>query len=114
MLPIDTTGWSSKTGANVVPPFTVLNSPPVAVPTRNCDGLPGKNAISATRPPMFAGPMGRHERPRSWSDETGAAVAVCFRAAGSGGETAIEAQRIEPQARARSEFDMEAPPGAEV
>src|SRR5947209_10142513 len=72
-LPIDRTGWSSKTGLNVVPPFAVLNNPPVPVPTKNWDGLPGTSAISLTRPPMLAGPIERQARARSCSVATGPA-----------------------------------------
>jgi hypothetical protein len=31
--PMDATGWSSKTGVQVTPPFSVFQIPPVAAPT---------------------------------------------------------------------------------
>src|SRR5882672_266634 len=70
-LPIDRTGCSSKIGVNVVPALPVLNNPPVPVATKNCAGFPGTRAISLTRPPMLAGPTGRHDRERNSSAPTG-------------------------------------------
>src|SRR6266849_11144632 len=70
-LPIDRTGCSSKIGEKVVPAFPVLNSPPVPVATKNCAGFPGTSAISLIRPPMLAGPTGRHDRDRNSSAPTG-------------------------------------------
>src|SRR2546425_7395523 len=81
-LPMDRTGWSSKTGLNVGPPFVVLTSPPVPVPTKSSEGLPGTRAISLTRPPMLAGPTGRQERARSCSVVTGPASPAAGAAAG--------------------------------
>src|SRR2546425_5136220 len=76
-LPIDRVGWSSKSGWKVVPAFSVLNSPPVPVATKNCDGFPGTRAISLTRPPMLAGPIDRQERERMRSGLTGPASPGC-------------------------------------
>src|SRR6266850_838567 len=73
-LPIDSVGWSSKIGWKVVPPFCVLNRPPVPVATKNCAGFPGTSVISLTRPPMLAGPIDRHERDLIRSGDTGPAA----------------------------------------
>src|ERR1041385_8446500 len=60
MSPIDSADASrSKVVVQVTPLFTVLNTPPDAVPTKMVDGLPGTASISSMRPPNEAGPMWR-------------------------------------------------------
>jgi hypothetical protein len=63
--PIDTHGWLSKTGRNVVPALLVFQIPPAAAATKNVrDGL-GRPTTLETRPAMFAGPMLRQRNPAS-------------------------------------------------
>src|SRR5438094_10316706 len=67
--PIDCTSWRSRTGLKVVPPFTDLQTPPLAEPT-NIVSRPLRTTASngAMRPLIGTEPMLRAGRP-----ETGAA-----------------------------------------
>src|SRR5262245_54056432 len=53
----------SKTGANAMPPFSVLQTPPAAVATNQRFLSVGSTATSTTRPEVTAGPMPRRARP---------------------------------------------------
>src|SRR5262245_2813966 len=86
-------------GAKVTPALSVLNRPPVPVPTKNCAGFPGTRVISLIRPPMFAGPMERQASERMRSVVTGeaspdGAAAFFFEAAahGPGGGCGVRLQ----------------------
>ena len=58
MSPIESADASrSKVVVQVTPLFTLLNTPPDAVPTKIVDGLPGTASMSSMRPPNEAGPM---------------------------------------------------------
>ena len=60
--PIELVGWSSKTGVHEVPWFSVFQTPPVPVATKNTCGFDSTTAMSAMRPPMSAGPSSRYWR----------------------------------------------------
>src|ERR1041385_1885199 len=60
--PVDATASLSNTPSHFVPLFVVRNTPPVPVATKIVYGSFSLTAKSATRPPMFAGPI---ERQRS-------------------------------------------------
>src|SRR5262245_32717002 len=63
MSPIESAVPSrSKTGVQVTPLLTVLNTPPDAVPTKMIDGLVATASMSSMRPPNDAGPMCRQRR----------------------------------------------------
>src|ERR1041385_4605092 len=63
--PIETHGWLSNTGRNVVPAFVVFQIPPAAAAMKNdFDGLGIPTTLDG-RPPMFAGPMLRQRNPAS-------------------------------------------------
>jgi len=59
IAPIELVGWSSKSGVNEVPWFSVFQTPPDAVPTKKTWGLASTTASSEIRPPMSAGPISR-------------------------------------------------------
>src|SRR5574343_1475467 len=50
-------GWSSKTGVQEAPPFSVFHTPPLAVPRKIIFGLVHTASIAVTRPLMPAGPI---------------------------------------------------------
>ena len=64
--PIDCTSCRSKTGKNVVPPFTDFQTPPLAAPT-NTVMRPSSSTAStaAIRPLMVAEPMLRAGNPET-------------------------------------------------
>src|SRR5688572_10551959 len=79
-IPIDTTGWLSKTGRKVTPPFVVFQIPPAAAATKNVlDGL-GRATISDVRPSKLAGPTVRQRKPAMVA-ESSAGLADCASAA---------------------------------
>src|ERR1700756_244506 len=62
MSPIVETPSLSNTGSQVVPLFTVFQTPPEAVPTYTMLGLLSTTAKSSMRPPITAGPISRNSR----------------------------------------------------
>ena len=60
--PIDTVPPSLKTHSQVVPPFSVRQTPPPAVPTNQVDWRSSWTAMSVIRPIGLAGPRWRHAR----------------------------------------------------
>src|SRR3954466_10639932 len=71
MAPIDCTGCLSKTGLNVVPPFTHFHTPPLAAPTYSVMRFASCTAsIAAMRPDIAAEPMLRAPRPGMVSEST--------------------------------------------
>src|SRR5438876_5160464 len=69
MSPIESAEASrSNVVVQVTPLFTLLKTPPEAVPTNIVDGLPGTASMSSMRPPDDAGPMCRHVM---WSRASG-------------------------------------------
>src|SRR5436309_15692517 len=62
--PIDCTSWRSKTGLNVVPPFTDFQTPPLAEPANIVSRPLSFTAVTAAmRPLIIADPMLRAGRP---------------------------------------------------
>jgi hypothetical protein len=57
--PIPNTGWSSKMGVQVIPPLSLIHTPPLAVPVYKTDGLSALTSIAVTRPLVVAGPIDR-------------------------------------------------------
>src|SRR5688572_7311181 len=57
--PIEAVGPDSKTGAKVMPLFSVRQRPPLAAATKKVLGRRGSTARSLMRPPMFTGPSAR-------------------------------------------------------
>src|SRR6185312_6470917 len=71
IAPIDWTGWSSKTGRNVVPPSIDFHTPPDAAPTYAVVAPPSlMAAIAAMRPLIAADPMLRAPRPEMTPSST--------------------------------------------
>src|SRR2546421_11628357 len=81
--PVEATGCLSKIGSHVVPLFVVRRTPPVPTATKTVYGSFSTTAKSATRPPMFAGPMERQRSGLVSSAPAGAGVPVAG-AAGAG------------------------------
>src|SRR3954466_4152119 len=76
MAPIDCTGCLSKTGLNVVPPFTHFHTPPLAAPTYSVMRFASCTAsIAAMRPDIAADPMLRAPSPEMVSESTVTIVA---------------------------------------
>ena len=71
MSPTLELGRRSVTGVQVMPPLTVLKTPPAAVPTYMIRGSDSTTAISSMRPPGFAGPMFRNGTADSASFKAG-------------------------------------------
>ena len=59
IAPIEWTGWSSKIGSQLMPPFVVFHTPPLAPPTEMILGSAQTASIAVTRPLMAAGPIDR-------------------------------------------------------
>ena len=58
--PIEDTSSFWNCGIQVIPWFSVFQTPAEAVPTQNTFGSDSTTAMSSMRPPMIAGPMFRH------------------------------------------------------
>ena len=63
IAPIEYDASLSKTGVQVVPAFTVFQTPPLATPTKYFAGFFGSTAKPITRPEVNAGPIERKRRP---------------------------------------------------
>src|SRR5262245_50881090 len=57
--------WPSKTGFQVVPAFSVSQTPPDAAETKKREGRRGSTAMEEMRPEYRPGPMGRKRRAES-------------------------------------------------
>src|SRR6185436_10571615 len=87
--PIAATGWSSKMGVKLSPPFVDFQSPPVAAPTYTMSGFDSTASIAATRPLMAAGPIARAFIPASSSGST-----CAWMVSGSSSERTSRAVRL--------------------
>src|SRR5215468_9499381 len=76
MSPMVETPSLSNTGSQVVPLFTVFQTPPEATPTKTMLGLDSTTAKSSMRPPMIAGPISRNSRDLNFSMGEGVAGVV--------------------------------------
>src|SRR5439155_22205303 len=75
MSPMVETASLSKRGSQVVPLFTVFQTPPEATPTKTILGFDSTTAKSSMRPPMTAGPISRNSRDLNFSMGEGVAAA---------------------------------------
>ena len=78
--PIEYDGWPSKIGVQVVPPFSVFQTPPEPTVTYQTSRFCGWMAMSLMRPDMMAGPMLRNARPESAASVSALLGASAFRA----------------------------------
>src|SRR5262245_25701247 len=79
--------------------LSVFHTPPVAVARNMRAGSLSTTAMSEMRPPMFAGPMGRHSSGLNFSMSNGAAAAALLEDFGAG---AADARAAKPSSSAIS------------